>query len=403
MWEEKNIKKLEMTVLLLFLTSLVLKIESKSIIDSIYPFSLTLYNENILLISNLYIIFYDNSFNSIIKIYNLSESEMVKGLLDTYKTMACQYPIEHNSYILALVMDQLYFFDKNGNKLQKKNFTIEFSSQKYYEIIPIKYLDEELYYIISLTTKESPYVIKLFYYKKNINTGENKLILEKVYTPLDIYGRAIISISDNAACLLMNSNETNNILTFIFSVQFPCTISIISFSLENNNITELSSYSTKIQLNEQLYINFLRVKTIENKSKAYFVFAVYEKKGYSGVYDINLNNISRIEERVNNIGSSPRSVDFYYFQRTSQFILFFRDNHKTFNIVAMNKTYDAIYNKNGSIYISYEGYSGFNRESIVYLKNELRYYILSDANKYGEPSGIKIFSFRYLSKEKIFL
>ncbi len=40
MWEEKNIKNLEITVLLLFLTSLVLKIESKSIIDSIYPFLL---------------------------------------------------------------------------------------------------------------------------------------------------------------------------------------------------------------------------------------------------------------------------------------------------------------------------------------------------------------------------
>ena len=138
MWEEKNIKNLEITVLLLFLTSLVLKIESKSIIDSIYPFSLTLYNENILLITNQNIIFYDNSFNSIIKIYNLSESEMVKGLSDSYKTMACQYPIEHSSYILALVMDQLYFFDKNGNKLQKENYTIEFASQNYYEIIPIK-------------------------------------------------------------------------------------------------------------------------------------------------------------------------------------------------------------------------------------------------------------------------
>ena len=393
MLEEKNIKNLKITVSFLFLTYLVLKIESKTIIDSTYPFSLTLYNENILLITKQNIIFYDNSFNSIIKMYNLSESEMAQNIIGTYKTMACQYPIEHYSYILVFVMDQLYFFDQYGNKLQKQNFTIEFSSQNYYEIIPIKSLLNELYYIISLTTKESPFAIKLFYYKMNINTGENKLIEEKVYTPLNIYGKAIISISDNAPCLLMNSKEINNILTCIYSVQYPCQISILSFSLENDNITELSSYSTKIEFNEQQYINYFRVKTIENKSKAYFVFVIYQAKGYSGIYDINLNNISKIEERINNIGSSSRCSNIYYFQRTSQFILLFRDNDKTFYIVAMNKTYDVIYNKNGSININYDGYTGFSTASIVYLKNELRYYILSDANKFGVPNGIKIFPF----------
>ena len=142
MLEKNNNNNLNI-IIILFLSFLV-KIKSTIITDAYYPVSLTLYNDNILLIANNKIIFYDDSLNSIIKNYNLSESEIATDFKETYKSMACQYPLEYNCYIMILVKDQLYFFDKDGNKLQKENFTSEFEEQNYYEVIPIKKMENEL-------------------------------------------------------------------------------------------------------------------------------------------------------------------------------------------------------------------------------------------------------------------
>ena len=146
-----------------------------------------MHDDNILLITANNITFYDPSLTSIIKSYNLLESEIPANYQETDKTMACQYPQEYKSYILVLVKDQLYFFDKNGNKIAKQNYTSQFKDQAYYEVIPIKKIDNNLYYIISLTINEySPFMIKLFYYQINIDTNENSLIIEKDYTPKTI-------------------------------------------------------------------------------------------------------------------------------------------------------------------------------------------------------------------------
>ena len=394
MLDHKSNRIINIFLISLFSLFIKFKIESRTLINSYFPVSLTLNNDNILLITKDNILFYDDSLTYLINSYNLSISEIPDKCEETYKTLACQYPQEYNSFILIFIIDQLYFFDKDGNKLQKYNFTSELSKQKYYEITPIKTQENELYYIISLNTKANPLFIKLSYYKMNINTGENSLISEIIYTPITILGEKASSMSDNIACTLMNSDKDNNILACFYSIVSACQISVLSFSLKNDNITELPSYSTHMVFNEQSYINLFKVKSIGNKSKAYIAFISYELGGYTAIYDINLNNIYNIEERVGDkkIGTNVKCFNFYYFERTEQFVLSFRDNIQSFIFVVMNKTYDAIYNKNGEIILTYNNYYNFYRESIIYLKNEEKYVLLSDAYTSNELNGIKIFS-----------
>ena len=338
-----------------------------------FPVSLTLHNDNILLITANNITFYDPSLSSIITSYNLSESEIALYSQESDKTMACQYPQEYNSYILVLVKDQLYFFDKNGNKITKKNYTSQFKDQAYYEIIPIKKMENNLYYIISLTTKTtSPYMIKLFYYLINIDTHENSLIIEKDYTPKTIYNNNFDSISDNVACLLMNSNEQNNALTCFYSGTFPCQISITSFSLENDNITELPSFSESIPYTNYSYINLFKAKPSLDKSKAYIVFSIYELGGFSAIYDININKLYNIEERVGKycVGSGIRCLNFFYFEKTEEFVLFFRDNDRTFRIIIMDKDYNVINNENGDISFKFvNNENNVLKETIIFFNN----------------------------------
>ena len=355
-------------------------------IDILYPVSLTLNNDNILLITSQYIIFFDSSLTIILNIYNLTESEIAKTVEESYKTNACQYSKEYNSYILVFVKDQLYFFDMYGSKLHKENFTEELSEQDYYEIVPIKKEDNNLYYLISFTINKNPLSIKLLYYKMNINTNENILISEKKYIPLTFEGSEFSLISDNVVCQLMNSNNQNNILACFYSGEYPQIILITSFSLENNNIIELSSYSTKILFKEIYYIKFLKVKTIGNRTKAYMSLTIYNYGGYSAIYDINSNNITSIEKKVNFVGTGLKCINFQYFEKTEQFILSFKDNNKEFGIILMDKDFNCISNKNGEQNFIISGiYYNINREAIVYLSKNESYYLISDSIFNGKP------------------
>ena len=289
--EKIIIKNLKLIISLLFCFLYYIKTSPNLNLDAKFPISLTLHDDKILLITENKIIFYNSSLTSIIKSYDLSESEIALDFQETFKTMACQYPQEYKSYILVFVKDQLYFFDKNGNKITKENFTALFNDQPYYEIIPIKENENYLYYIISATMLTTPIKIKFLYYHMNINTKENFLILEKEYLPLTIASAYFTGISENAACVLMNSNVQNNILTCFYSGTYPCQISITSFSLENENMIKLSSYSKDISFTTQEYLSLFRVKTNDDKSKAYIVFATYELGGYSAIYDINSNEL----------------------------------------------------------------------------------------------------------------
>ena len=101
----------------------------------------------------------------------------------------------------------MYFFDKDWEKLHKRNFTKELYRQNDYQVIPIKNIDNELNNIISFSIQIVPFLIKYLYYKMNIDNGENIVILERNYKSLTNSGYKIFSIS-NMECLLMNNNNS---------------------------------------------------------------------------------------------------------------------------------------------------------------------------------------------------
>ena len=90
----------------------------------------------------------------------------------------------------------------------------------------------------------------------------------------------------------MNSINSNNIFVCFYGSGTPYQISSISYSIENDNITESENYYCKIPYNKTDYINLFRVITIGDKSKAYIAFATYETGGYTIIYDINQNSYS---------------------------------------------------------------------------------------------------------------
>ena len=169
------------------------------------PVTFTLYNDNILLVNQDEIVFYDPSLTHKLKNYVLEESEKAENISMTVKTVACQYSKIYDYYIILFVKDHLFLFDKDGNNLTKIDMTSTFSNSNIYEIEPIRKKNNDLFYVISMTSS-TPYKLIIYYYKINIVTFINDLVQKKEYNITSRGGFQINGISENVSCRLMHSN-----------------------------------------------------------------------------------------------------------------------------------------------------------------------------------------------------
>ena len=364
--------------------------DEKIISNSLYPVTLTLYNENILLITQDEIIFYDPTLTNVLKNYTLNESVRVSNVSESYKTNVVQYSNEYDNYILAIIKDNLFLFNKAGEKLQEKDLSEKLSEYKLYYLTPIKKLGQDLYFIISLTNQALNEIF-LFYYQINILTGEYTLKQLQKYHPKTILGQNCTTISENIECQMMNSNENKNIFSCFYMAFGTLSISVTSFDYEND-LKELPLYSNKT-VAEGYNCGLVRAKSAGNKSTALITLTYSGSSGYICYYDINTNIISSPFKYTGPPGSSFNCFKLEYFEQSEQFVLSNKaDNKNSYEIVLINKDY---LNKNLEKEIDKKNFElpdgSIHRDSIIYLKNEKCYAIISDIKRNSLDLGIKLF------------
>ena len=366
--EKTDISKFHL-LLLYTLYSILNATETRNL-GSIYPVTLTLSNNDILLITRDEIIFYDSSFNEIKK-YELEDDEKANNINSNYKTTACQYSEEYRNYILVFSNDYLFVFDENGEKLCKNNLSEELKNYSYYDLTPYKKVENELFYIISSSTQIKPFQLNISYYKINNENCGNFLILRKIYSQTLIPNYKEISISKNVICQIMNSNIKNNILSCFYGLSYPNNIFVSSFDLENN-LEELTEYSTYIEYSVNVY--FIKAISVEDKSKAFIAFFYTSNSGNTLIYDINKNELSTPIVRSTQVGSKLSCFIFLYFKFTKQYILSFRAENNGFKIFIFDKNFEIITNKNGEENFRYvSSCYAHNRESFIYSIEDNRY------------------------------
>ena len=342
-----------------------------------YPLSLTLYNDNILLITDQKILFLDSSLNNIIVNYTLEEYQKLNLTLSE-KALACQYPIEYDGYIFTFINDYLFLFNKEGDKLFEKNLTEQFKEIPYYDLLPIIRVNNYLYYVISYTNYKTENQIpssqiKIFYYRINIDNGDINLEKEKTFN------KTWCKISNNISCQIMNSTNKSNILTCFFGCYYPTKIYSISLDIENE-LNKLDEYSTEKEIDQVSYsINFIKAISVGNKTLALVAFYQNSLTAYTSVYNINTNTFSNEGKRASYAGGILSCLNFVYFTRTEQYFLSFRDNNQQFYITIMDKNYHVLLNKEGEINYRYpSGWHSNKRESVIYVPENNSYSFISD-------------------------
>ena len=141
-----------------------------SILSYDYPHSLSLSNGNIFLIHQEGIDIYDSSFNKINQIIKFSgEEEMTK---DIFAKIELKYD---NEYILSIINDKIYIFDKKGKFLYKSNKKINNNQTiQNYALTPIGLYNDSYNYTIAFFDDAN--YLNLYLYSYNIKNNNNALI-----------------------------------------------------------------------------------------------------------------------------------------------------------------------------------------------------------------------------------
>ena len=338
-----------------------------STIDKLYPNSIEINNDNILIIFQKGIYIYNSNLTECQKSY---ENETIFPLTENDLDFINLSKFE-DGVIIIIIKTYLYIFDPNGEYIYHIDLCLE--GAKYYSLIPFKIMEKDYYYAITyMNTKE----MNIYYYKINIEYKINTIINYHQNTP--------DSIQENKlTCQIMIHPESENVLTCFYETKTNY-FSTISFKLENN-ITKIDSLSSASILNDGG--GYFKSAVNSDKTKTLICYSKNSNGGYCILYNITNNTLSSVKFFFNYCNDNPtRRIQVYFFKKTKEFI--FSCNYGTYiTIRKINEDGEAVDSNDTSIDTNYplQGYNLFSY-SILFLSKYKKYSILycdsSDLSNY---------------------
>mgnify|MGYP006873017455 CR=1 FL=1 len=332
---------------------------SKKIINELFPNSIEINDNNILIIFQNGINIYNSNFTQKIYSYEYdSNFTLTKDDFDLINLSKFEDDI-----IIAIIKTYVYFFQPDGKYICHTNLNEDINGATYYSLIPFKIEGNNYYYAI--TYMESSSSLKIYYYKMNIQDKNNYKINYLQYSG---------SFQQKGlTCQLMIHPNIENVLTCFYETSSN-SLAATSFILENN-ITKVDSLPS-VEINNNGCGNFKSAAN-NDKTKTLICYSKYSSGGYCILYNI-LNNTFYFDKMfLNSCNDNPtRYVQVYYFTKTKEFIFSCAVNTKL-TIRKINEDGNAVDSNESSIDTNYlfEG-SNLISYSILFLSKNKKYSIL---------------------------
>ena len=355
----KNKIKLSNTFFFIFFQIFICifnKTNQKSLNKIEYLSSLKLIDDKIVVVAKDGIHFYDKYFK--IEMIN-KKIPFKKLIIDNNKNIVmAQFSENNDGYLLILISNNLYIFDKNEKKIISINFFNKINGS-HFSLIPNKKNNNCIYFLITYINNESFIIVNCKYnlITKKINIKTKYLF----FVNFERRGGGVKCNFMNPQLSLLKINY--GILVCFYSNDKD--IVSISFSLENNfKEIECLKYTTQIPIMHysNLYINTI---TDKKKQKA-FIYIICDGKLYWLTFDF-INQFSDIhkENFVDNIYSKNK---IFYFKETNEFI--------SISPIFNCKKLIMVFNDN--FYLKYKIIISFNNNKCY----NYNYYSLIYENKY---------------------
>lgn len=169
---------------LIYLIFILLGKNKSEKIEAKFPTTIVLPSGNLFVISSKGINVYNNNFNKIIFSYSFNRKEEINNY-NEYKTITTSDYFYKNNYYFICLTKGIFFYLFDNNKLTINKATIRnITDGLYYNLIPYKYYDNNLEYIISYISyktfkRETEYKINLLLFKLSFSEDicQNFLIL----------------------------------------------------------------------------------------------------------------------------------------------------------------------------------------------------------------------------------
>ena len=294
--------------------------ESEIITSSLYPSTLTLLNQDLIMVTNDGIHYYSPKMIEDVSKKIIFENPIVSQDENKMTSMA-QFSEDDGGYIMILVKNRIYFLEYNGTKIYDLDLNNSTDSSSHYCIIPYKKEGNILNYFISYGISDGK-SFKINHFKFNIITKVNEKNITKTKEAKNIGGmgnnpNGFVGVD----CIIMIPSSLNlNILVCFYSINYPPEIQASSFD-PLNNLDELTNYF-KYYTYEDTSLqapSFISGITNEEKQKA----LIYFVNGYPYKMTFDFDNGFSSPFMIVNNGNFQKDLSqhkIFYFRETHEYI-----------------------------------------------------------------------------------
>ena len=245
-----------------------------------YPYAFKLYNKKIFVIHQLGITICNNFFTEGTNILIFSESEKIK----TNEALSKVTSVFANDYIICLINDYAYIFNKEGTYLKKNDTKITQLNVEYYSLTFAFEESNCLYFVIGFINSKKIYLSSYKYKITDNSIGYHISIANNNFD-------TSIGTNIGFSCHYMQRknilNPNQNVLACVYS-KFVIGFKIYLYEIKSTSFTKIDAKEPPSLIYESKYI-----KSIVLQDKENIIISVITKEGilFHYKYNINDNNI----------------------------------------------------------------------------------------------------------------
>ena len=294
---------------------------------------------------------YNNDFSNKTQIYNFTnDKESITNENEAHnKVVISDIRNDTKYFILSLVKNYIYLYDFNNNNISKINLNSDLSTGVYYNLIPYKFINNDLHYLIIYSKMEdkkcSVRFTNIKYDKFSLNFLDYKIGLfnELNNAPKKKYKYYLELCSSFISDSIFNCHMiSQNKVLCIYIVEKSKAIYISVFDVENlEKISKISNYDQKIYSD---YINkIFQIKSdLSTKTNSIYIcfywqydnFWNYEYYTDCLIYNIEEKNIVKSYNSFIN----AQNFQVNYFNDTKSYIKILNGNNNYITLYKINET-----------------------------------------------------------------
>ena len=240
------------------------------------------------------------------------------------KVSISQFPNKYLGYILILVNNEIYIYDKDKNFIKYQDIS-DIINGNHYSLIPYKKNNNNLIFYISYFESNAPPII-IVKFTFDLSSIDPNIIFDKKSIQVYSDQQTVTNQASGLSCLFLSPlsslNIANDLLTCFSAVGHPPALSSITLNPEDN-LNEIQDYR-HFQFDTYFTYNQHVIYAMTNINKKYvMIYIEHNFFPFWAIYDYTNGFSSIYKETVGGkeIANTYSKNKMFYFEQTKEFVV----------------------------------------------------------------------------------